>query len=344
MLRPALVVVALLLVGVLLAWPRPRLNRLSGSTMGTTYTVKYVVRCCPFLRHEDLDQLAGEIKTCLDDVNGKMSTYLPDSELSRFNAHGNDSPFRVSASTLEVFQCAHEVSRMTAGAFDITVGPAVNAYGFGPEPDRPELPDENELAALRERIGYRMVEIDPVAIALRKQRPDIYCDLSALAKGYAVDQVAELLEARGIDGYMVEIGGEIRTRGKTVKGHAWRIAIEQPAAGARSAHSIINLADASLATSGDYRNYYVKDGQRLSHTIDPRTAMPVTHNLASVSVIHDQCVLADAWATALMVLGPREGYELAESRGIAALFLIRQSDDTITEKATSAFTVAVNSE
>jgi len=313
----------------------------ANTTMGTTYTVKYIVH--PETgRLPDTGQVSKDIQKRLDTINQLMSTYIPDSELSRLNTHKEKTPFQVSEDTYRVFQMAQQISKMTDGAFDITVGPIVNAYGFGPAPKQSQPPDDEMLAVLRQRVGYQMIKINSETKTISKSRPDLYCDLSAIAKGYAVDEIAELLENRGIQDYMVEIGGETRVKGKNVKGTPWRIAIEKPVIQKRFIQRVIDMTDAAIATSGDYRNFHMNGDTLLSHTIDPRTGKPVTHNLASVSVIDTSCMRADALATAFMVLGAKQGYNLAEENGIAALFMTRQPDGKITEKATTAFEKMTN--
>jgi thiamine biosynthesis lipoprotein len=307
----------------------PREYSYAGSTMGTTYHVR--VMADP--KVTPVDGLEGEIAAALEDVNGRMSTYKPDSELSRFNQHLSLEPFAVSAETLAVFRISQEVSRESNGAFDITVGPLVNAFGFGP--DERKEPTDAELAKLRERVGYQKVEIDPDG-KLRKLRPDVYCDLSAVAKGYGVDKAAEAIEKRGIGRYMVEVGGEVRTKGLNAEGQPWRIGIEKPLADERAVERVVPLNNRSMATSGDYRNFYVENGKRLSHTIDPRTGRPIAHMLASVSVVHESCAWADAYATAIMVLGPEEGYQFAIDHQLAALLIVHNGEAFV-EKATPAF-------
>jgi len=340
------VFIAAFLAGFLifLAHRKPPFMQLAGSTMGTTYSIKFSTDTNGA---GPLDQLAihQAIEDLLVNVNQKMSTYQPDSELSRFNLHPDNSPFHLSEDTFRVFELAQQISELTGGVFDITVGPVVNAYGFGPESRPEQMPTENELNQLRKRVGYQLIVLNPTTQTIRKTRADVYCDLSAIAKGFAVDQVAELLDKREIQNYMVEIGGEVRVRGHNADQQPWQIAIEKPITDVRSYYRIIGLGGSqqavdlgsqSMATSGDYRNFYVlDDGSHISHTIDPRTARPVTHELASVTVIHQECARADALATAFMVLGPEEGYNLAESQGIAALFLVRQEGDAISERATS---------
>jgi len=325
---------------------RPRADpmlRFNGPTMGTTYSVTCVLDRDPGDKGNLSATLAGEIKTCLEQVNSLMSTYRPDSELSRLNAHTAGTPFPVSPPLLHVLGRAIEISRQTHGAFDVTVGPIVNAYGFGPQDKPVTLPTDAELDRLKTRVGYQMIDLDAQAGTVTKGRPDLYIDLSAIVKGYAVDQVAAILDAHSIANYLVEIGGEIRVRGHNMSGHRWQIGVEKPTGQGRTVHRVLALTDTAMATSGDYRNYYVNNGSRISHTIDPHTARPVTHHLASVTVLCEDCETADALATALMVLGPEEGYNWAERSGIAALFLMRQGTDAYSEQETPGFTALTSS-
>jgi len=232
----------------------------------------------------------------------------------------------------DVMRHALQVSEETNGAFDITVGPLVNAYGFGPDL-RVDLPTDDELALLYQRVGYDKLTVDPEKNLVSKSGGDVYCDLSAIAKGYGVDRVALKLEELGITDYFVEVGGEVRVRGVNFEGQPWRVGIEQPVAGARAVRKVVPLHDAAMATSGSYRNYTDVDGQRVSHTIDPRMGRPVTHNLVSVSVIHPSCEWADAYATALMVLGPEEGPAFAREKGLQALFITEAEDGSLKEEA-----------
>ncbi len=312
----------------------PNAYTFEGSTMGTTFTVKVVAES---LTDANQIRLQGLIEDELRAVNDKMSHYLEDSELSQFNRSQETTPFVVSQSTLEVFRHAAEVSALTGGAFDITAGLLVNVWGFGPEGHAETPPSDAEIARALERTGYDKLEIDENRSTLRKTQPDLYCDLSAIAKGYGVDRVAVGLDRGGFINYMVEVGGEVRTSGANATGNAWRIAIEQPVAGKRAIQSIVSLSGLAMATSGGYRNSYEVDGARFSHTIDPRTGRPITHRLASVSVVHELGVSADALATGLLVLGPAEGYSLAVDQNIAALFLIEEEGGELQELATPAF-------
>ena len=291
-----------------------------GRTMGTSWEVKL---SGTRLRPNDIRAAAAAAEQALDEVVDLMSTWEPDSEISRFNAHHSEAPFPVAPETLEVVSAAQAVSRTTGGAFDITVGPLVDAWGFGPEGPPETPPDPERLAAIQQEVGFQRLEVNHPAGTLRKQKPELEIDLSAIAKGYAVDQVARALDGLGHHNYLVEVGGEIRTAGKKNGGRPWRVAIERPSEGDRAIQETLELTDLSMATSGDYRNYYQQGDERISHTVDPRTGRPIRHRLASVSVVDSSAMQADAWATALNVLGPESGYTLAESQGLAAYFILR---------------------
>lgn len=325
MIVPAVFVGALFLV-VFFRQPEGPRSRdqwiLSGQTMGTSFTVKIVVPIDPDVTH---DETSGVIREAVDEVDSRMSTYKADSELSRFNNHGTEV-FDASPAMIEVMTEANRVAEISGGAFDITVGPLVDAWGFGPGPVTAVPPGGDVIERLLTEHGYRHLEIDLENLTVRKANPLLRCDLSAIAKGYAVDRVARRLEDLGFDDFMVEIGGEVRTSGVNADGLVWRIGVERPQADRSGVWGAVELADAAMATSGDYRNYYERDGIRISHTIDARNGRPVTHKLASVTVIHPSCMTADALATALSVLGPEEGRAVVEREGLAVLFLIRTED------------------
>jgi thiamine biosynthesis lipoprotein len=315
----------------------PKALAIFGETMGTTYSVKIVPEGGGAIDGPRLEKLRRLVEDRLEEVNAKMSTYSPQSELSRFNAWPETSPFTVSRETLEVLTIAAKVSGETGGAFDITVGPLVNAWGFGPSFRSETPPDAATIAALQKRIGYRLLELSAADSTVRKSHPDVYCDLSAVAKGYAVDRVADALEAQGVERYMVEVGGEVRTRGRNDRGEPWQIAIERPDPTARSIERIVPVSDLSVATSGDYRNFFEREGRLYSHIMDARTGRPVAHALASVSVFHARCAVADAYATAILVLGPEEGYRFAVEKDLAVLFIVRDPAGGFAEKATPGF-------
>ena len=300
--------------------PRERpVQELVGSTMGTTFSIKVVAPPETL----DLPALQQDIEEVLDGINTTMSTYLSDSELSRFNASESVDWVEVSPALCHAIEAARVVSEFTDGAFDVTVGPLVNLWGFGPPDSAYEPPGNDAITAVMQDIGYDGLHADCSIPALRKDSPGVYVDLSAFAKGHAVDKVAELLDARALPDYLVEIGGEMRMRGTNARSEHWAIAIETPDRAARSVQTVVRLTDSAMATSGDYRNFFEYDGRFYSHTIDPRTGYPVTHNGASVTVVADTAAFADAAATALLVLGPDAGMKLAERESIAAYFLLR---------------------
>jgi len=300
--------------------PERRFLELEGSAMGTTWSVKLAVSALPAEQERAVEDA---VTSRIERVDALMSTWKPDSELSRFNRHASTEPFPASAETLSVFRVAREVSELSDGAFDVTVAPLVSAWGFGPGERAAAPPGDDVLTPLRRRVGFRRVEIEPAAGMLRKTAGDVECDLSAVAKGFAVDEVARALAALGQTRFLVEIGGELRAAGGHLDGAPWRVAIEAPDVSGRRIHRIVTLRDRAMATSGDYRNYYEIEGRRVSHTIDPRSGRPITHSLASVTVVAADAARADALATALHVLGPEAGYALAEAQGIAAYFIVR---------------------
>ncbi|MFP6598696.1 MAG: FAD:protein FMN transferase [Candidatus Hydrogenedentota bacterium] len=300
---------------------------IQGETMGTTYTVKLLA---------SLDRGArAEIEIVLEKVNAGMSTYREDSELSRFNTSGTN-PFKLSTDVFQIMYDALQLSRETSGAFDITVGPIVNAYGFGPD-IQIELPTEAELETLRPRVGYQHLSLDESVSTIQKDTPEVYCDLSAIAKGYGVDEVVRVLESKSVENYFVEIGGEVRCSGTNPDGVPWRIGIEKPLAKAREVHRIVSLSDRAMATSGTYRNYVEANGKQVSHTIDPRTGRPVSHSVLSLTVIHDSCEWADGYATALTVMGEKEGLAFAQNHNLAVLMLIKEENGTLREAISPAF-------
>jgi thiamine biosynthesis lipoprotein len=299
-------------------YERP-VQELVGSTMGTTFSVKVVAPPAGL----DLAALQQDIRDTLDAINDTMSTYLEDSDLSRFNANPSTEWIPVTAELCHAVEAAQVISDFTDGAFDVTVGPLVNLWGFGPNESIVEPPSQGAVQAAMNNTGHDRLRVDCDVPALRKETAGIYVDLSAFAKGHAVDKVADLLNARYLPDYLVEIGGELRLRGLNAKNEHWAIAIETPDRGARAIQTVVHLTDTAMATSGDYRNFFEFDGRLYSHTIDPRTGFPVSHDAASVTVIADTAAFADAAATALLVMGPDAGLALAERESIAAYFLLR---------------------
>ncbi|MCG8378992.1 MAG: FAD:protein FMN transferase [Proteobacteria bacterium] len=301
--------------------------------MGTEYLVK--------IADQDADPqrqaIVNRIDSLLLDINQAMSTYIEDSELSLINRNSGSDWISVSDGLWAVLTEARRISELSQGAFDITVGPLVNLWGFGPRVyTQATLPQDELITAALKNTGYRQIDFQENDKSIRKQNPGLYIDLSAIAKGYAVDQIAGLLNTMNFGNYMVEIGGEVRTRGRRSDDRGWRVGIEKPLSDRRAVHKILQLENMAMATSGDYRNFREIDGKRYSHTIDPATGYPVTHRLASVTVLHESAMSADALATAFSVMGPETGMHLAEDRDIAALFIVR-SETGYSETSTHDF-------
>ena len=315
---PALFVGSLFVVLIMRREPLSIENVYQGEVMGTYWIVK-------IHSHANLEKntLQKVIQAELDDINSKMSTYLPDSEISRFNEHASMDVFPISNKTHAVMKAAQQISKQSQGAFDISIKPLINLWGFGSKPAE-EPPTEADIALAMGSIGYQKILL--LEKGIRKDSINLQIDVSAIAKGYAVDQVAEKLHSLGHEKYMVDVGGEIRAKGINTKNRAWRIGIETPDAERGSYTDIIELKDISIATSGDYRNFYEQDGKRISHTIDARTGNPITHRLASVSVLHPSAMMADGWATALNVLGPTEAMKLAQKKNLPIMLIIRKEN------------------
>lgn len=313
---------AFLLLGVWFFASRPpALLQLSGTAMGTRWQVQLV---------EDdgvrLTGLEAAITSLLQELDrGIFSTWTDASELSLLNAGAGEGAVVVSAALFEVLQAAQRIHRLSGGAFDPGVGPLVDLWGFGPRPSGP-VPDAAAIEAARARLGIGAVALDVQDGSVRLPAR-VQLDLSGIAKGYAVDRVASLLEEHGARHYLVEIGGELRLAGYRPGGGPWRIAIETPET-APGVFSVLESSGESLALagSGDYRNFRLIDGERASHEIDPRSGRPVSHELAAVTVLATSAMEADAWATALMVLGPEVGHHYADRLGLSAYFIIRAGD------------------
>jgi len=311
---------------------------LSGAIFGTTWSVKAI----PLEDGSTGGQreLQSAIEDLLRTIDEGLSTYKPASELSQLNSNSSPGTSTVSAQLGALLAESERIHGLTEGAFDITVGPLVNAWGFGPA--QAVAPTPEARAEALARTGAQHLSYDPETFSLKRSIPGLYIDLSGIAKGYAVDRVAALIEAAGTDHYLVEIGGEVRTRGSKPSGQPWAVGIETPDGGVQDSTRVVPLSGRALATSGNYRNLRAVDGRTVTHIIDPRSGEPVEHGLGSVSVIADNCTEADALATALYVLGWDEGFALAERERIAALFLRTLSPEdegpTVTEeRPTSTF-------
>lgn len=322
----------------------PVIIKFSGPIMGTQYHVSVVESEGIRLDKAGQQALAEGIKNSLVDVDLKMSTYKQHSELSRFNQMSAGQWFPVSADTAVVVEEALQIAALSGGVFDPTIGPLVNLWGFGPDLRPDQVPSEAELALAFERVGYQSVTVKGVesdSPTLKKDK-GIYLDLSAIAKGYGVDQVARYLDRQGFHNYLVEVGGELRLKGHKPDGSTWRIAIEKPSTSGQVVQEVLAVTNVSVATSGGYRNYFEADGQRFSHTINPLTGRPITHKLASVTVLHPSCATADAMATALMVMGPEKGLEFARGQGLAVYMLVKADGEGFDVIQTEQFTALAN--
>lgn len=316
----------------------PEIISFVGKTMGTTYHIKYID---DGNLSRNAEETHARIEEILRDVNAKMSTYDPNSELSRFNqSKESNKPVAISAELGIVLQEAVRLNRITEGALDVTVGPLVNLWGFGPEKRPERQPTVQQLAERRQWVGLNNLKLnrDTGKFTLEKSVPQLYIDLSSIAKGFGVDQVADALEQFGVRNYMVEIGGEIRAKGKNIEGKHWQIAIEQPNFdGSRSIEQVIGLQDLAMATSGNYRIYFEEQGKRFSHEIDPKTGYPIQHRLASITVLHPSSMTADGLSTGLFVLGEEEALRVAEQHNLA-VYLIIKTDNGFETKMSSKFT------
>ncbi|WP_158965900.1 FAD:protein FMN transferase [Paraglaciecola sp. L3A3] len=290
---------------------------LTGPTMGTTYNVKYI----------ETDtitpaELQKKIDNELVNINQLMSTYINDSELSRFNQWDNTEAFPLSTQTLFVMTEAKRLGELSGGLLDVTVGPLVNLWGFGPEARPEKIPTAADILAARERVGLNRLILNESSAS--KTHPDLYVDLSTIAKGYGVDRIAEILQQHNIHNYLVEVGGEMRLSGEKSNGKNWRVAIEKPLTTERAIERIISVGNNAIATSGDYRNYYEDEGVRYSHLINPQTGTPISHNLVSVTVVAPSSMTADGLATALNVMGKEKALILAEKYDLAVLLITKE--------------------
>jgi len=284
---------------------------INGKTMGTQYHITIVGSLAGSkFSHTSLQ---SEIDLLLNKINQQMSTYITDSEISQFNQFTEKQWFPVSSDLAFVVLSSLEVSKQTSGAFDITLAPLIDLWGFGAT-EQLNFPQNEEIDEALKDVGYTLLEVSLDPAALRKSKPKLRIDLSAIAKGYAVDKVSDFLTLNGYKNYLVEIGGEIRAQGKSASGFPWRIGIEMPDRFDGKVKEHLLVSNISLATSGDYRNYFMNKGIRYSHTLDPRTGKPVTHNLASVTVLHNSAMMADAYATALSVMGEEKGKRFVEDQ------------------------------
>ncbi|WOI38155.1 FAD:protein FMN transferase [Alteromonas sp. CI.11.F.A3] len=329
--RIALAVIAMSILFIASCSEKPlTVVHLQGQTMGTTYNIKYVLG----EGETAVEGLQEEIDAKLVNINKMMSTYDTTSELSRFNQYRYSDNFAVSPETLTVVNEALRLARLSDGVLDVTVGPLVNLWGFGPNKRPEKVPTQADIEAVRDYVGYEKLSTTPTG--LMKANPMLYVDLSTIAKGYGVDEVAAILDSHDLQNYLVEIGGEMRVKGERGDGSEWLIAIEKPVTTERAVQKVVSIGTNAIATSGDYRNYYEEDGKRYSHLIDPNTGSPITHDLVSVTVVNPSSMIADGLATAFNVMGWERAIDLAEQEQLA-VFLIRRTADGFEEYATPEF-------
>ncbi len=299
--------------------------QIHGRTMGTSYTVKLL----NLPNDWEAVKTRQAIAKILDQLHTQMSTYNPNSEISKFNTSQSTDWFPVSKDMCAIVAESLRISKLTDGAFDITVGPLVNLWGFGAKDTHNEPPSKTTIEAAMRQIGYQYLQArcdGHKPIALRKTKPNIQISLAAIAQGYGADRVADYLDRLGVQDYLVDVGGELRGHGVNAYGKSWRIGIQRPIPGSYGeAERIVHIKDCALATSGTYRNFFTKDSKNYSHTIDPKTGMPVTHNLVSVTIMTSSAAVADALATALSVLGPKPGYNLAIQQEWAVIFMVQDA-------------------
>lgn len=296
---------------------RPGVTTISGETQGTTYHITIAERA-------DAGALRAQVELRLREIDDALSNYRSDSELTRFNRAPVGEWITLGADFYHVLKTSQRISAESDGAFDVTVAPLLEIWGFGPKRGE-RIPEPAEIDAARQRVGYRFLELDSGAPRARKLR-ELEIDVNGIAQGYTVDVLAELLSRAAYRNFLVEVGGELRLAGHSPRGTPWRVAIEKPSDGLGEVQQGITGSDIGITTAGDYHDYFERDGKRYSHTIDPATGRPIEHPLASVTVIADNAETADGWDTALEVLGPERAYQLAERLGLAAFFIVREGD------------------
>ena len=315
----------------------PNEIKLEGATMGTTYSVRLIPQPAQTTAPSSIQKTVDAL---LNDIESRMSTWRPDSEISRFNASQPGLWFPVSADIVALVEQSNLLHRWSGGAFDITVAPLVNLWGFGPDA-APRIPAADEISQTMRMVGQGQIRTQQQPPALYKEVV-LEISLASIAKGYAVDRVAETVEALGIKRYLVEVGGEVRLLGLNVKNRPWRIGVERPDRdGVGGTLMILELQQGAVATSGDYRNFRQEGPRYYSHMIDARSGYPVQTQLAAVTVYHQQAAQADGLATMLQVMGNEAGFSLAEKRGIAALFVMRDGTG-YSRRPTSHYTRLVN--
>ncbi|MEO3739678.1 FAD:protein FMN transferase ApbE [Kosakonia sp. WA-90] len=296
---------------------------LEGKTMGTSWRVSVVD-----INAQQAQALQQKIQAQLDGDDHLLSTWKSDSALMRFNHSASTAPWPVSAAMADIVTTALRVGEKTDGAMDITVGPLVNLWGFGPDKQPVKTPEHAQIDAAKARTGLAHLTVINRAGEqfLQKDLPDLFVDLSTVGEGYAADHLAQLMEQEGIARYLVSVGGALASRGMNAQGQPWRVAIQKPTDRENAAKAIVDINGHGISTSGSYRNYYELDGKRISHIIDPRSGRPIQHALVSVTVIAPTALEADAWDTGLMVLGTEQAKEVVKREGLAVFMIIKQGE------------------
>ncbi|QJW54476.1 FAD:protein FMN transferase [Serratia plymuthica] len=306
---------------------------LEGKTMGTFYSVKISsdVKISKPLLQQQVDAL-------LERANDDISTYRPASVLSRFNQSHSTDPQPIPRGMADIILTAQRIGRDTQGAMDITVGPLVNLWGFGPDKRAVKVPEQQQIEAAQKNIGLQHLKLlsDSRGEWLQKDLPNMYVDLSTLGEGYGVDQLVKLMARNGITNYLVSVGGAVSSRGVNGQGKPWRVAIQKPTDRENAVQALVDLQGYGISTAGSYRNYFEQNGQRYSHVIDPVTGRPITHRLVSATVIASTALEADGWDTGLMVLGTEKALKLAEEKGLA-VYLISKTDEGFSAVMTPQF-------
>ncbi len=297
-----------------------KLIAFTGLTMGTTYAVKIAEK--QQLPDKEIAALKQSVDLVLIEVNRQMSTYIPESEISQFNNLTKSEWLDISDDFAFVLDQSIRICNLTDNSLDITIGPVVNLWGFGPEQRPHTIPTDEEVENRMQSVGIDNLELRPDPPTVKKNIPHLMVDLSSTAKGFGVDKVFNLLTELGYKNVMVEIGGEVRTSGKNQKSELWKIGISTPDQSG-SIEKVVPLSNIAMATSGDYWNYFEEDGIRYSHTIDPITGRPITHKLASVTVFDSTCLQADGLATGIFVMGPEKGYNFVVEMELAAYMIVK---------------------
>lgn len=305
------------------ATPASTATVLDGKTMGTFWRVSVIG-----VDEAKAQALRAKVQAQLDADDRLLSTWKNDSALMRFNHAADTRPWPVSEAMADIVTLSLRIGAKTHGAMDITVGPLVNLWGFGPDKQPVATPDAQAIAAAKARTGLQHLQVINQSDRqfLQKDIPDLFVDLSTVGEGYAADHLARLMEQEGISRYLVSVGGALVSRGMNGEGKPWRVAIQKPTDRENAVQAIVDINGHGISTSGSYRNYYELDGKRISHVIDPQTGQPITHKLVSVTVIAPTALEADGWDTGLMVLGPEKAQQVVREQGLAVYMIVKEGE------------------